>query len=315
MSNLSGFDLNLMRVLDAMLSERSTVRAGAKVGLSQPAVSAALGRLRHSLGDPLFVREGQRMVPTPFCLSIEPKLRAAMEQFSGIVDGPAGFDPATAEAKFTLSGSDYFVEAFMIELATRVRETAPGIQISLVDTVFETTLDSMERFGVDLAFWPRLQFPSWIEHEDLFTENFVTCAAKGHARLERAGIKDGDRIDLDLHCDLDHVVFSPDGTLNNASGEGVLAKMGRTRRVVASVPSFHAVYSLVTKSGLVGGLPIRFAMRRKAEGLITTHPQPVDLPNDTLCMFWHRQQTESPAHRWLRGQVSEIARQFAAEGL
>ena len=312
MDNLSGFDLNLMRVLNAMLAEGSTVRAGAKIGLSQPAVSAALGRLRHRLGDPLFVREGQRMVPTEFCLSIEPKLRAALEQMESIAQGPGGFDPATATADFLLSGSDYFVEGVLIELARRVRDTAPNIRVSMVDTVFETALDSMERFGVDLAFWPRLDFPSWIESQDLFRDSFVICAAKGHPRLERAGIQDGDPIGLDLFCDLDHVAFVPDGKPNHV-GDRHLAQMGRSRRIVATVPSFHGVYSLVVRSGLIGGLPLQFARRRKAEGLITTHPMPVDLRGDTLCMFWHRQQTESPAHRWLRGQVGEILRQFETE--
>jgi len=312
MNNLSGFDLNLMRVLSAMLAEHSTVRAGEKIGLSQPAVSAALGRLRSKLGDPLFIREGQRMVPTAYCLSIEPMLRAALGQLSDIAGGPVEFDPATAKGEFVLSGSDYFFDAIMPELTRRLRDRAPGIQIGMVDTVFETALDSLERFGVDLAFWPHLDFPTWIECEDLFRDSFVLCAARDHPRLARAGIKDGDPIALDLYCDLEHVAFGPDGKPNHL-GDKRLAEMGRSRRIVATVSSFRGVYALIARSGLIGGLPWQFARRRKVEGLITIHPTPVDLRGDTLCMFWHRQKTQSPAHRWLRGEVREIMQRYENE--
>jgi DNA-binding transcriptional LysR family regulator len=131
--NLAAFDLNLLRVFDAMMLELSTVRAGERVGLSQPAVSSALGRLRSVLGDELFVRDGNRMMPTPRALQLKEPVRQALVQIEEALAVNAAFDPQTSTRSFMLIGSDYFSTLLMPKLAARVTPIAPSIVLQMMD--------------------------------------------------------------------------------------------------------------------------------------------------------------------------------------
>src|SRR5687767_10398136 len=124
--NFAALDLNLLRVFDAMMMELNTTRAGERVGLSQPAVSSALGRLRGITGDDLFVRDGNRMVPTAQALALAEPIRAALRQMEDALSAIAGFHPATSTQTFKISGSDYFSTLLMPRLAAAVTPEAPG---------------------------------------------------------------------------------------------------------------------------------------------------------------------------------------------
>lgn len=157
MTNLSGFDLNLLRVLDALLQEHSTVRAGKRLGLSQPAVSAALGRLRTTLGDELFFRRGQGLEATRYALSLEVPLREALDRIERLIQGPSGFDPTKSQAGFRISGSDFFAELLMPKLAEYLQVEAPMMRVHLVDLVPDSYIDTLDRYEVDLALIPKME--------------------------------------------------------------------------------------------------------------------------------------------------------------
>lgn len=303
--NISAFDLNLLKVWHAMLRHRSTVGAGHAVGLSQPAVSAALKRLRDSLGDPLFVREGKGLVPTEFCLKAEPILNQAIGEIGELLHGPDGFDAANAVRSFRISGSDFFGDLMMPELVRKLRHEAPGVSIEMVDSVFANTLDAIERFKVDFVFWPVLDFPPWIDHLPIFAEPFVVVAPKGHPDLERAGIAEGEKIPIDLYCDMEHSHFLPEGMEVDDVAKG-LQQLGRSRRLVATMPTFGGVYSMVVTAGLIAVLPKRFAELKRREGLITLHPLTVPFPPTQLCILWHRQFSYSAGHIWFRDAMYDI---------
>lgn len=310
MTNLSGFDLNLLKTLDAMLRDGTTQAAGARIGLSQPAVSAALSRLRHKLGDPLFVREGQRLIPTDFARNLEGPLQEALALVEAMLSGPEGFDPASADFVFRMSGSDFFSEILIPPLMERLRKVAPGVRLHMLDLVFSSTLHSVETFNIDLVFWPRFDRPKHLVAEDIMTSDFVTVAPVGHKRLARAGIGDGEMIPLDLYCDLDHAHFLPELNIRTQIDRALTAH-GRARRIVASLPTFTGVYTAVADAGLIGYLPRRFAEKRKAEGKITIHPMPLPIETNYLTMFWHTRLTEKPSHKWMRGQIAEILAPFS----
>lgn len=311
--NLANFDLNLLRVLDALLREQSTVRAGKRVGLSQPAVSSALGRLRHLLNDPLFVREGQRIVPTAYAASLELPLRRILDDLESLLSGAEDFDPARVEQTFKLSGSDFFAEMLMPPLASVLSRVAPGVRVQLVDLVPDSYVESLEKNGIDLAFLPdEGAFPAWSDSVSAFCSPFVMIARKGHPALEHAGVKPGDIVPVDLFCDLGHVVFSPEGRLK-AMGDAALARIGRERRVAMTMPVFGGICSAVSDSDFVALLPAQFARKMATRLGLAIYAPPMPIAPAAIHMVWHRRNTTHPAHRWLREMVLALLSRLSGE--
>ena len=305
MANLASFDLNLLRVLDALLREGSTVGAGRRLGLSQPAVSAALGRLRHALGDPLFVRQGQGLVPTGFAAGLELPLRAALDELAGVLAGPGRFDPARARLDFRISGTDFFATVLMPALGAQVQQAAPGVRVQLVDLVPDNYVEALERRNVDLALLPDRSFPAWIAHEPLFHAEFAVIARQGHPALAAARVMPGDVVPMDLFCALGHVLCSPDGRFHGI-GDTALAREGRSRRVVMSVPVFEGVLQVVAASDMIALFPRDLAERRAQAIPIAVFSPPLTIPPPLLCMIWHRRHSGEPAHMWLRESIRAI---------
>lgn len=305
MANLSGFDLNLLRVLDALLREHSTTRAADRLGLSQPAVSAALRRLRLSLGDELFFRRGQRLEATQFARDLELPLRDLLDRAEAFLAGPGRFDPAHSEARLRVSGSDFFAELLMPQLAERLRVLAPGMKVHLVDLVPDNNIETLERYEVDIALLPALPLPEWIDSLSVFRSPYLVIARQGNPRLARAGVQAGQVLPLDLYCDLSHVLFSPEGR-PDAMGDAALARVGRSRRVVMTLPYFSGVYRAVAGSDLIALLPEPLARHVADDVGLSLYQPPMAVAPSEIVMIWHRRYTSSLPHRWLRGQIGEI---------
>ncbi|PHR19650.1 MAG: LysR family transcriptional regulator [Hoeflea sp.] len=303
--NLSAFDLNLLRVLDALLREGSTVKAGARIGLSQPAVSAALGRLRSGLGDELFFRNGQGLEPTDYARSLELPLREIFSDIEEILESPKPFIPDTAQQNFKISGSDYFAEMLMPRLADRVSRQAPGVRVQLVDLVADINVDSVERNEVDLALAPSLPLPGWAVKQTMFRSKYSVIARSGNLRFVHAGLKPGDVVPIDLFCDLGHVLFSPEGKLS-AAGDVALSRVGRERRVVMTMPVFSGVYGAVSESDLIALLPHQLARQVAGKFGLNIYVPPMAVDLVEIIMIWHRRSTASPGHRWLRNMIADI---------
>ncbi|WP_210527245.1 LysR family transcriptional regulator [Rubellimicrobium arenae] len=303
--NMATFDLNLLRVLDALLREGSTTAAGRRVGLSQPAVSAALARLRDALGDPLFVRRGPRLDATDYARSLAEPLRQHLDSLQRLLSGPQVFDAATATASFRISGADFFGELLMPRMGEILLREAPGLRVHLTDLVPSNYVDTLERYVVDIALMPRAELPDWIEWRPLFHSPFAMIARTGHPRL--AGLSSGDAVPLDLFCGLDHVLMSPEGK-PRAMVDDALARMGRTRRVVMTLPFFGGICRSVATTDLVAMVPLQMA-RHMAPTLGLTVLEPaLPVPVPLIGMVWHKRATTSPAHRWLRERVAEVLR-------
>jgi DNA-binding transcriptional LysR family regulator len=306
--NFASFDLNLLRVLDALLRDGSTTRAGQRIGQSQPAVSAALGRLRAALGDPLFVRQGQGLVATDFARALALPLREVLQRAEALLS-PAGFDPAAVEASFRLAGSDAFTELIMPALMRRLGAEAPGIALRYADDITAETLERMRDGGPDLALLPMLDFPDWLDRRRAFGSAFCMVARQGHPRL--AGLPPGTPPPLALYCDLRHVAFR---VLQGGSVEDrFLARAGGSRRVVLAVPTFAAVHRAVAESDLVGALPWQIARKVAVPAGLRLHPLPFAMPPVELAMIWHRRHREAAPHRWLRGVLAEVLAPLDAE--
>lgn len=305
--NFRTFDLNLLRVLDALLREGSTVAVGRKLGLSQPAVSAALSRLRHALGDALFVRQGAGLVPTDFARDLALPLRQELDRIEAMLSAGGSFDPATAEGTFRIAGSDFFGEFLMPRLARKLGTQAPGLRVQLVELVPSDYVDSLEQYRADLALIPDATFPDWVDRAPMFYSSFVTIARVGHPALVEAGVKPGEPLPLDLFCRLGHILFSPEGRVQSLS-DAALARIGRRREVRMTLPVFSGVCRTVAESELISMVPRQIAELRTAELGLTIHPAPMPVVVPLIVAIWHGRSTTSPLHRFLRGLVADVLR-------
>jgi len=311
MTNLSTFDLNLLRVLDALLIEHSTVRAGERLGLSQPAVSAALKRLRLSLGDELFFRSGQKLEATEFALSLKKPLQDVLSRIEALIRAQDVFDPATAEHRFRISGSDFFAEMLMPALAEYLTAHAPSLRVHLVDLVPDDRVDTMASQEVDFALLPETPLPEWAEGQPVFSSSFSVIARKAHPRTTERALAQGDVMPLDLFCELQHVLFSTEGNPKGI-GDEALARIGRERNVVMTLPVFSGVYRAVASSDLIALLPSAFAHRVSKSANLNVFEPPILVDPVHLFLIWHRRFSNSPPHQWLRSRIAELLHPFSA---
>jgi DNA-binding transcriptional LysR family regulator len=307
--NFAAFDLNLLRVFDAVMRERSATRAGERIGLSQPAVSAALNRLRHLLGDELFVRQVNEMVPTPRALALAEPLQEALLRIEQVLCAGAGFDPAAAVRAFTLLGADFFSMLMMPGLTETVSALAPGISLHLLDSARGDIDQLLINDKIDMAIERPLELPEWISRRMLFRSPFAVIAARNHPDLAAARVKEGDAIPIDLFCSVPHALRSIDGSTTGFVADA-LAAMGRRRQVVLTLPQFYGVALAVSRSRLLAAVPQQFAHAVAGELQLGIYQSPIPVPVPDVSLYWHRRHDDDPAHRWLREQVIAKAQVF-----
>lgn len=303
--NINALDLNLIRVFDALMQEKSVTRAGDRIGLSQPAVSAALNRLRHALNDQLFVRRGNEMIPTPRAEELAALARSALSQIERMVQSEERFDPAALERTFTLLGSDFFSTLFMPHLAQTVLRAAPKIGLRLLDSARGDVARLLLEDAVDMALERPLEVPEWISSLLLFRSPFVLIAASANPGI--AGLPEGEPMPLEVFCMLPHAIRSIDGSMSGLVDEA-LAKAGHKRRVSLALPHFQGVALAVAQSGHIAAVPQQFADAVKGELNLRTFlpPFPVQVPE--IKLYWHSRHDGEKAHRWMREQIVQAVR-------
>ncbi|MBB4051340.1 DNA-binding transcriptional LysR family regulator [Devosia subaequoris] len=302
--NWAAVDLNLLRVFDAMMLELNTTRAGDRVGLSQPAVSSALGRLRHITGDVLFVREGNRMVPTARAEQLAEPIRAALRGIEEALGRIASFEPATARRAFRILGSDYFSTLLMPGLARAVRESAPGITIQMLDYPSSAVARLLSDGAVDVAVDSKSEMPDWVASHRLFRSRMVSIVRRDHPVVAHSGLRPGERIPEDLFCMLPHVLMSMDGSLTGTV-DHALKQQGLSRAIAVTVPHFHAVALAVAEAGLIGNLPIHFAERVAPLLDLDIYELPFPPPPVDVMLYWHSRHGPDAAHAWLRDMIGQ----------
>jgi DNA-binding transcriptional LysR family regulator len=300
--NLNALDLNLVRVLDALLRERSVTRAGEQIGLSQPAVSAALNRLRHLLNDQLFVRRGNEMVPTPRAESLAEPVRMALGEIERVFRSTRGFEPAELDRTFTLMGADFFSMLLMPALAARIAGVAPGVSLRFLDSARGDVSKLLQDDEIDAALERPLEVPEWISSVLLFRSPFAIIAARDNAPIRRAGVEPGAQLPLDLFCELPHAIRSIDGSMSGFTDDA-LAAIGRRRRVSLALPHFHAVALAVASGNYLASIPCQFARSAAKDLPIAIYDAPLPIPVPDIRMYWHARHDDEPPHRWMREQV------------
>ncbi|KGJ02849.1 DNA-binding transcriptional regulator, LysR family [Paracoccus halophilus] len=294
--NLRSVDLNLLVVLEALLAERNVTRAAKRLGLSQPATSRALGRLRAVLGDKLLAEGAGGYSLTPRAVTLEPVLKSVLTEISGMLDAQP-FDPATAQGRIRLMTPDLHAAGLLSPLLAQITEAAPGLDIE-VPPLQEDPLSALENDQIDAVIGVMDTARSGIQRRALFDDRYVCLLRAGHP-----AIRQGFSIDDFLACD--HVVVAITD-VGPTTVDETLAGQGLTRRVRVRIPSFLAAMDMVSRSELVMTLPETLARTADVKRFAIL-PPPMDLPGFTMSLLWHKRYQDAPPHIWLREAIVTAA--------
>lgn len=296
--SLSGVDLNLLVALDALLIERNVTRAAERVSVGQPAMSASLARLRKHFGDPLLVKLGRGLEPTPLAESLAPAVQEAIAAVEAVMGSRAAFDPGV-QRTFTLVASDYVTLVLLRPMFSRLAAEAPGVRINVVP-VGPDYADLLRRGQVDLLIVPtavagRLPFP----HARLFTERYVLACDRDNEAVT-------DPVEPEQFSRLPYLSYGL-GALQGLA-ELELAEAGVECRVEVSTQSLVSAPFLLTGTNLVSLIQERLGQRFGEYANLRLMEPPIPLRPVVEALYWNPRHTEDPAHRWLRTQLVEQAR-------
>lgn len=297
----SRLDLNLLVTLEALLNERNVTRAAARLGLSQPAVSAQLARLRDVFDDPLLLPAQRGMTPTAKALSLLEPLRLALDQVRGVTSSHLSFEPATANLTVTIAASDYLQASVLQPLVLRLRRDAPGIRIAVRHMDPAQHAAQMARGDVDLGLLQPIEAAPSLRMRALFHERYVLIARRGHPALEG---KAPGKLSAKAFAKLEQVIVSPAGGAFSTPVDQALAGLGLKRQVVLSAASFLFVPDIVSRSDLVALVPERLVKGRAAGLQVLTPPLPIE--GFDIAMVWHERNQGHAGQRWLRDQVLAV---------
>ncbi len=301
---LAGVDVNLLVALDALLTERHVTRAARRLGLTQPAASHALARLRALLDDPLLVRGGDGgLAPTPRAEALAPVVHRALAELAAAVRGADVFDPATARRTFRLGTGDYAELVLLPQLAARLGRIAPRVDLFATSPPTDAPA-AMARGDLDLVLSPPQ--PDWTTGcytRHLFDDDFTCVVRKGHPVAAQ-------RLTVARFCALDHLLIAPRGT-SGGFVDDALRAVGRARRVAVVVPHFLVAPHVVAATDLILTLASRMTDRLASPLGLVTLPPPVELPGFAMHLVWHQRTHHDAGHRWFRDQVAAVAAELA----
>ncbi len=304
--NFRTLDLNLLRVFDEVMAERSLTRAARNLNLTQPAVSNALRRLRETLGDELVQRSGQGMAPTPRARAIWPAVRQALEQLElSLV--PNEFVPAQAKTTFVLAMADATAAELMPGLVEILENEAPGVTIRVVPLTTRDPRQLLDEQICDLAvgFFPSVladmtarsqgEAPLPFAHQRLYDGEYVCVMRKDHPLALW-------QMTLDDYCAARHMLVSFSGRPYGFIDEA-LAGLGRQRQIVLTVNQFFTAGRVVAHSNLLTVLPRHFISVTGIADELALKPLPFEVPMVHVDALWHRRSQLRGSHQWLRQAV------------
>jgi DNA-binding transcriptional LysR family regulator len=296
---LGAIDLNLLVVFDAVMQERNVTRAGQRLGLSQPAMSHALTRLRHMLKDDLFIRSPKGMLPTPRAEQLAVPVRTALDGLQQSLE-PTRFDPSRATRKFRIAVDNYAAVVLVGVLAQQVGKIAPQVLLEFLPSGTLKLLDLLDHGELDLVIGPGSAMAERFSNQVLVQDEFVVVLRKNHhaAAARELSIEEFAALP---HLEISSARHSTDFV------DQALARNKRARRVALHAPFLSASRVLLT-SGMISVLPRRIAEELSFHLPLTIRQLPFASPNIKTTMIWPRWLDNQPAHLWIRGVISDASR-------
>lgn len=295
--DLRRIDLNLLVALEALLDEKNVTRAASRLGMSQPAASRALGRLRALFSDALLVDGPGGYVLSARAEEVRPVLRGILAGVREMVEANA-FDPATATGRIRLLMPDLQAAVLAPHLLARLGREAPSLDIDIVAPGTDA-VEVLEQGIADAMVSLVDEAPAGIRRRVLYDEKLETLMRAEHPALAR-------KLTLERFLALEHIVVSVTG-VGPAPVDEVLARIGRTRRVKLRVPNFFAAVEIAARSDLIMTLPSSLARAAANMKRFVSLPPPLDLGSFTMSLVWHARQQDAPRHIWLRRAIVAAA--------
>ncbi|WP_102223065.1 LysR family transcriptional regulator [Acidimangrovimonas sediminis] len=298
---MSGIDLNLLRALDAMLATGSVTDAARRLGLSTSAMSRTLTRLRVAVGDPLLVRAGRGLVPTPRAIALRDRLPGLLAEAEGLLaPQEAAVDLATLDRTFTLRANEGFSSLFAAPLLLALLEAAPRVRLRLAPKP-EKDARPLRDGDADLEIGVLGDFAPEVRTRNLFRDRFIGAVRPDHPLLAAP-------VTPESYAACRHVVASRRGSMLGPVDDA-LDRLGLARHVVAVVPGFPDALEIARQTDLVAQVP-RSCLR---DDLVAV-PLPVEVPGIAISAMWHPRLEADPGHRWFRETVIATVRRVAAAG-
>jgi DNA-binding transcriptional LysR family regulator len=295
---LARLDLNLLLVFHHLLREKRVSAVATVLGMSQPAVSSALGRLRASLGDALFLRTQGGMVPTPYALQLAEPVATALDGLQQALQVRASFDPATSERRFTLAMTDVGEMYFLPVLMDALAQSAPSVTLKVVAVTSASLGEDMATGRTDLALGLLPQLQAGFFQQALFRQPYVCLMREGHPLAQ------SEELTLPDFAAASHVRVIAAGTGHGRVDEA-LERQGLQRRIRLTVPHYVALGDVLSHSDLIATVPERFAQRVIRPFALTTRALPLAVDGSGIHQFWHARLHKDPGHQWLRMLVAQ----------
>lgn len=300
--NLAAIDLNLLVVFDAIMTERHVTRASMRLGLSQPATSNALARLRSLVEDELFIRTSGGLQPTPKAISLAQQIQPALQQIQAALVVNNSFDPALSDMTFFIGMSDYLEFTFLPYLMEKLQTIAPKMKIQVRSGERQKLLSLLDSGELDLACGVFPEQITWHEETLLFQENYVCVCSQNHPNI-------GDSLSLEEYLSARHLLVSIKEDMVGKVDE-VLAQKNLRRDIAISVPHFLAAPFILASSQLIATLAQRVAYTYSDVLNLKIMPLPLELESFSVVMRWHKSHNKNPTHVWLRTLFTEVSQFF-----
>lgn len=304
--NIRDIDLNLLVFLDALLRERSVTRAAQSMGISQPAMSNALRRLRALLDDPVLVRTARGMQPTARAEALQRPVRAALTQMEAAIGPNRAFEPDTAERLFTILITDYAASVLLPHVVNVLEREAPNIALNILNAGTDA-IDQIEAGEADFLVSRLGRLPANFHQQKLWSDHLACLIRKDHPALVAAG----GELTLEAFLEQKHILITQTG-VGLSRIDDALADQGLSRRISVLTRHYQLPRELVANSDMIVSLPRRIARYQARHlGLAVLDP-PVELPEFQIGIAWGALDHQDVAHRWLRERISAIARDVLA---
>ena len=301
-ANIRKLDMTLLLVFRELMRDRKLTVVAQRLGFTQSAISHSLRRLREIFGDELFIRRPAGVEPTARALEIEPQIRALLDLAGEMLRGRS-FSPGEARGVVRIAAPDYHSTLLAAPLIERVRNAAPGLQLSFRPLVRQAALQALEASEVDLAlgfFW---KIEDCFMSRVLYEDDYAVVARDGHRGIKR-------KLTLEAYLNARHIVVSFDGSVSGIV-DRVLARDGHSRRLVAAVPFFTTALATVARSDLIATVPRRLAETLAPLFGVQVFVPPITIRPYRVLVVWHERHDKSALHNWIIAEIEKCVAENA----